>query len=192
MNENVKDAGNRSVTIHGEIRKYFLPVSKSYLHRLTFYLLYCAFLIIPATAKFLGQFRTGAAFMAIFLGIALAAPWSKYFKSLKEIAQRWPSQQMQDELYQSFAESESVFGGEARIGRRYTFLREEIAIIPTNEVKDILMFRIRAGMLIKAATASGDLKITQLPFNKDVLEDVKAQVSRAKECLTAMQAGEPD
>ena len=175
MNENVKDAGNHSVTIHGEIRKYFLPVSKSYLHRLTFYLLYCAFLIIPATAKFLGQFWTGGD-----------------FKSLKEIAQRWPSHQMQDELYQSFAESESVFGGEARIGRRYTFLREEIAIIPTNEVKDILMFRIRAGMLIKAATANGDIKITQLPFNKDVLEDVKAQVSRAKECLTAMQAGEPD
>lgn len=47
-------------------------------------------------------------------------------------------------------------------------------------------------MPIKAATASGDLKITQLPFNKDVLEDVKAQVSRAKECLTAMQAREPD
>ena len=185
MNENVKDAGNRSVTIHGEIRKYFLPVSKSYLHRLTFYLLYCAFLIIPATAKFLGQFRTGGAFMAIFLGIALAAPWVKYFKSLKEIAQRWPSHQMQDELYQSFAESEGVFGGEARIGRRYTFLREEIAIIPTNEVKDILMFRIRAGMLIKAATANGDIKITQLPFNKDVLEDVKAQVSQAKECLAA-------
>ena len=101
MNDNVKDAGIRSAAIHGEIRRYFLPVSKSYLHRLTFYLLYCAFLIIPATAKFLGQFRT------------------------------------------------------------------------------------RAGMLIKAATANGDIKITQLPFNKDVLEDVKAQVSRAKECLEA-------
>ena len=77
-------------------------------------------------------------------------------------------------------------GGEARNGHAVeTFLREEIAIIPTNEVKDILMFRIRAGMLIKAATANGDIKITQLPFNKDVLEDVKAQVSRAKECLAA-------
>lgn len=185
MNDSVKNTENRSATIHKEIRKYFLPVSGSYLHRLTFYLLYCAFLIIPATAKFLGQFRTGGAFMAIFLGIALAAPWVKYFRSLKEISQRWPSQEMQDELYQGFAESESVFGGEARIGRRYTFLREEIAIIPTKEVRDILMFRVRAGMLIKAATANGDIKITQLAFNKDVMEEVKEQVSEAKECLEA-------
>ena len=128
MNENVKDAGNRSATIHKEIRKYFLPVSRSYLHRLTFYLLYCAFLIIPATAKFLGQFRTGGAFMAIFLGIALAAPWVKYFRSLKEISQRWPSQEMQDELYQGFAESESVFGGEARIGRSSPPMRSKISL----------------------------------------------------------------
>ena len=185
MNDSVKNTENRSATIHKEIRKYFLPVSRSYLQRLTFYLLYCAFLIIPATAKFLGQFRTGGAFMAIFLGIALAAPWVKYFRSLKEISQRWPSHQLQDELYQSFEESESVFGGEARIGRRYTFLREEIAIIPTKEVRDILMFRVRAGMLIKAATANGDIKITQLAFNKDVMEEVKEQVSEAKECLEA-------
>ena len=88
MSETNKGAANSGASIHEEIRQYFLPVSKNYLYRVSFFVLYCAFLVIPATAKFLGQFRTGGAFMAIFLSLALAAPWVQYFKSLKEIAER--------------------------------------------------------------------------------------------------------
>lgn len=185
MSEANKGAANSGASVHKEIRQYFLPISKNYLYRVSFFVLYCAFLVIPATAKFLGQFRTGGAFMAIFLSLAIAAPWVQYFKSLKAIEERWPTAEMQEELYKSFTESRSVFGGEARIGRNYTFLRQEIAIVPTKDVKDILMFRNRAGMLIKAALLDGDVKIAQLAFNKEVVEDVKRQVSEAKDCLAA-------
>ena len=183
MDERKKDTGNSAAEVHKDIRDFFWPVTKNYRHKLMFFLIYCAFLLIPVTAQFLGQFRVGGAFIAFFMGLSMIMPWSRYFKYLKSIQNDWPSGEEQEALYRDFSEGTSVFGGEARIGRNYTFFKQELAIVPTKEIREFIPLRARSGVVIRAMLTDGHKQVTKIAYYKDMMPDLQKMLDEAAECL---------
>ena len=183
MNELKVDTEKQEAMKLKEIRAYFSPADKAYLKRMEGFLIYCAFLVIPATAAFLGQFRTGAAFIAIFMAISQVMPWVRYFQFLKAIKEEWLSKEEQEALQKDFAEAASVFKGDARIGKKYTFFRKERAIVPTKDVKGFNPFRARSGVVIMAELTDGNKTVTKIKYYKDMMPDLQALLDEAKNSL---------
>lgn len=171
----------KSNLLKKDIREYFNPADKAYMQRMKGFIVYCAFLVIPVTAAFLGQFRTGAAFIAIFMVIFLITPWVSYFQFLKKMKEEWSP----EELNKDFAEAADVFKGDARVGKQYTFFRKEPAIVPTKDVKEFIPLRARSGVVICAVMDGGNKTVTKIKYYKDMMPDLQAMLDEANNSLQA-------
>ncbi len=180
---NMNEASAARVTVHSELKRFFWPVTKVYTQRVIFFALYCAFVAAAFIFEFPERFRVGGAFVAIFIGAGVLAPWVDYFKSIKAIEQSWPSQAKQDELYADFAISKSVFKDEGRIGRIYSFWRKDSTILPLKDIQDFAPARVRAGVQMKAVLKDAQVTVAQFPYNKSDLQELAQLLDDAKDCL---------
>ncbi len=179
MSDQTKD----SVTVHQELRKFYSPLTRTYVQRVIFFVLYCAFLAVSFATGFLERFRVGGAFVGVFIGMGVLMPWVEYFRSMKALAAKWPSAGEQEELYRDFSAATEVFRGEGRIGQKYAFWRKDVTIMPVGEILDIIPARVRAGVQMRAVLKDGPVTVAQFPYNKEDIQELAQMLDDAKDCL---------
>ena len=179
----MSDKANERVTVRKELRDFFSPMSKTYMQRVLFFVLYCAFLGVSFATGFLERFRVGGAFVGVFIGMGIVMPWIEYSRSMKAIEERWPTKERQEELYEDFAAAESVFRGEGKIGKKYSFWKKDATVLPTVEVRDFVPARVRAGVQMRAVLMDGVITVAQFPYDHKDLQELAQMLDDAKDCL---------